>query len=103
MTRRIIDISSALRADIASDPAGMEPRIEYVGHVQTADFVCSFFPGLKPPDLPDGEGWAIERVQITTHNGTHLDAPWHFASTMDGGKRALPSMKCRLSGAFSRG
>src|SRR5262245_64743930 len=23
------------------------------------------------------------------HNTTHLDAPWHFASTMDGGKRAI--------------
>ena len=34
-------------------------------------------------DLPDGEGWAIERVRITTHNGTHLDAPYHFSATMD--------------------
>ena len=22
-------------------------------------------------------------MQLTTHNGTHLDAPWHFHSTMD--------------------
>ena len=29
--------------------------------------------GLKKEDLPDGEGWAIELVQLTTHNGTHLD------------------------------
>ena len=34
-------------------------------------------------DLPDGEGWAVELVQISTHNGTHLDAPYHFHSTMD--------------------
>ena len=32
---------------------------------------------------------AIERVQITTHNGTHLDAPYHYSSTMDGGARAI--------------
>jgi kynurenine formamidase len=89
MARRIIDISSALRAGIASDPAGMEPEIEYVNHRQMAEGVCKFFPGLTPADLPDGEGWAIERVKITTHNGTHLDAPWHFASTIDGGKRAI--------------
>jgi kynurenine formamidase len=25
---------------------------------------------------------------LTTHNGTHLDAPYHFASTQDGGKPA---------------
>ena len=47
------------------------------------------FPGLEPQQLPDGQGPAIERVTITTHNGTHLDAPWHFHSTMDGGKPAL--------------
>ncbi len=40
-------------------------------------------PGLKPSDLPDSEGWAIERVQLSTHNGTHLDAPYHFHSFMN--------------------
>src|SRR5690606_22098714 len=89
MASRIVDISAALRGDIASDPPGMEPKIAYVGHRESAQTVCAFFPGLAPADLPDGEGWAIEQVQITTHNGTHLDAPWHFASTMDGGERAI--------------
>src|SRR4029453_10630244 len=27
--------------------------------------------------------------RLSTHNTTHLDAPWHFASTMDRGKRAI--------------
>ena len=40
-------------------------------------------PGLKKEDLPDGEGWAVELVQLSTHNGTHLDAPYHFHSTMN--------------------
>jgi kynurenine formamidase len=88
MATRIIDISVALENDIASDPPGHEPRITYVGHQQSAPAVCRFFPGLTPADLPDGEGWAMERIDISTHNGTHLDAPWHFASTMDGGKRS---------------
>jgi kynurenine formamidase len=34
-------------------------------------------------DLPDGEAWAVELVQLSTHNGTPLDAPYHFHSTMD--------------------
>ena len=34
-------------------------------------------------DLPDAEGWAVELVQLCTHKGTHLDAPYHFHSTMD--------------------
>jgi kynurenine formamidase len=103
MANRIIDISVALQSDIASDPPGLEPRIAYIDHKQTAPQVCSFFPGLAPADLPDGEGWAIEQVQITTHNGTHLDAPWHFASTMDGGKRAITIDEVPLEWCFQPG
>ena len=33
--------------------------------------------------LPNGEYAAVERVTISTHNGTHLDAPYHFFSTMN--------------------
>ena len=102
MPTRIIDISAALESGIASDPPGMEPKIAYLAHKETAPQVCAFFPGLQPADLPDGEGWAIERVEITTHNGTHLDAPWHFASTMDGANAPSPLTRCPWSGASSR-
>ena len=36
-----------------------------------------FLQGLKKEDLPGGEGWFVERLQVATHNGTHLDAPFH--------------------------
>ncbi|MGE0299535.1 cyclase family protein [Pseudonocardia sp.] len=87
--RTLIDLSVPLRAGIASDPPGHLPEIEYYTHEQTAAELVAFFPGLTVDDLPDREGWAIERVHVTTHNGTHLDAPYHFASTMDGGSRAI--------------
>ena len=103
MARRIIDISVALQGGIASDPPGMEPKIKYFDHKQTAKEVCRFFPGLTPEQLPDGEGWAIEHVELTTHSGTHLDAPWHFASTMDGGKRALTIDEIPLDWCFQAG
>ena len=103
MARRIIDISVPLQSDIASDPPGHEPKIAYINHRETAPEVCRFFPGLAPADLPDGEGWAIERVQITTHNGTHLEAPWHFASSMDGGKRAITIDEVPLEWCFQPG
>ncbi|MFD0665899.1 cyclase family protein [Thermocatellispora tengchongensis] len=28
-------------------------------------------------------------MRINTHNGTHLDAPYHYSATMDGGARAI--------------
>jgi kynurenine formamidase len=100
MAPRIVDISVALQNDIASDPPGGEPKITYIGHKESAETVCSYFPGLAPKDLPDGEGWAVERIDISTHNGTHLDAPWHFASTMDGGKRSLTIDEIPLEWCF---
>ena len=95
---RIIDLSVALKAGIASDPPSMLPSITYSDHKEGARDFASQFPGLKPEQLPAGEGAAIETVTITTHNGTHLDAPYHFSSTMDGGKPSLKWMSCRSSG-----
>jgi len=86
---RIVDLSVPLENDVAADPPGFGPAIQYLGHKDTISSLQMAFAGLKPEDLPDGEGWAIEAIKLSTHNGTHLDAPWHFASTMDNGKRAI--------------
>ena len=59
-------------------------RSSYIDHQMSSPDLAQFFPGLKQEDLPDGEAWAVEDVQLNTHNGTHLDAPYHFASTQDG-------------------
>ena len=55
---RIIDLSVALKAGIASDPPSMLPKIEYQDHKEGAKEFASMFPGLKPEQLPDGEGAA---------------------------------------------
>lgn len=89
MARRLIDISATLEMGIASDPPIMLPEIQYFTHAQTAEQVMSFFPGLTRDQLPGGEGWAVETLKVSTHNGTHLDAPYHHHSTMNNGKRAL--------------
>lgn len=101
--RRIVDLSVSLQAGIASDPPGHLPAIEYLDHQATRTDLLGFFPGMQIEDLPDGEGWAIERVAITTHNGTHLDAPYHYSATMDGGQRAITIDEVPLHWCFSPG
>lgn len=81
----------------------MRPAIQYKGHKEGAAEIASMFPGLDPADLPDGEGWAVEDVRLTTHNGTHLDAPWHFHSIMDGGKRAATIDEIPLDWCYAAG
>jgi kynurenine formamidase len=100
---RIIDLSVALKAGIVSDPPPMLPSIEYRDHQEGVKEFMGLFPGLTPDQIVGGEGPAIEKVTITTHNGTHLDAPWHFASTMDGGKPALKIDEVPLEWFFSSG
>ena len=92
MTRRFVDLSVTLEEGIASDPPGMEPRITYSKHADTVPQMAMSFPGLTAADMPDGEGWAVERVTISTHNGTHMDAPWHFHSTTDYGRSPAPTI-----------
>lgn len=65
---RFVDLSIYLENDVLSDPP--------------PEFL-QMLPGTKPEDFPDGEAAAVEWVTLSTHNGTHLDAPYHFHSTQD--------------------
>jgi len=103
MDRPIIDISMHLENDVPSDPLGYGPSIEHLTHKKTVGDIAAFFPGLEEDDLPDGEGWAIEWIRLMTHNGTHLDAPYHFASTMNRGERAITIDEVPLDWCFRPG
>jgi kynurenine formamidase len=92
MPRRFVDLSIAIEVGVPSDPPGMEPKIEYYRHAESVPQMAVYFPGLEPADMPDGEGWATERVMLSTHNGTHMDAPYHFHSTTDYGRTRAPAI-----------
>ena len=104
MRRRFVDLSIYLENDVISDPPFMRPRIEYKRHADTVAEAQSFFPGVEADDFPGGEGFAAaETVTLSTHNGTHLDAPWHYHPTMDGGDRAITIDEVPLDWCFRPG
>jgi kynurenine formamidase len=80
MAQRLIDISIPLENDVPADPPLQKVSITYSTHGETARVIADLFPGLKPEQLPEGQGWAVEHAAISTHNGTHVDAPWHAGS-----------------------
>jgi kynurenine formamidase len=103
MKRRFVDLSIYLENDVISDPVPFGPKIQYHKHADTAGQIAGFFPGLKKEDLPDGQGWAVENVNLSTHNGTHLDAPYHFHPTMNKGERAITIDEVPLEWCFQPG
>src|SRR5580700_5812252 len=100
---RLVDLSRPLENTVPADPPGFGPRIEYSDHKRSLPGMLAMFPGLVSSDLPDGEAWAIEHLSVTTHNGTHVDAPWHYASTMNGGERAWTIDEIPLDWCFRPG
>lgn len=108
MARKLVDLSIAIENDVESDPPGTEPKITYFRHADTVETIAKFFPGLTPEQMPDREGWAVEHVQLSTHNGTHMDAPYHYHSTQDsaltgGAKRSLTIDEIPLEWCWQRG
>lgn len=85
---KIIDLSIPIEHGLPSDPEMQIPRIDYRDHKDTAEQMASFFGNATVEDLPEGNGWAIDFLTLSTHSGTHLDAPYHYYPTMNGGEPA---------------
>jgi len=78
---RIIDLSDTLQ-NSTTEPLPIE--ITYMDHRQTATSPLMQHYGVTPADLPDGLGYGMEIVRLSTHSGTHVDAPWHYFPTSEG-------------------
>ena len=76
------DLSHCL-SNKTADNEKMPHKIEYFDHVQTAENSMNVF-GIGREYWPNGLGWAQEVVTLSTHAGTHIDAPWHYSPTSAG-------------------
>ena len=82
---RFIDLSAPIRPD--DDPElldALRTDVEFMTHAEGAHQIEALF-GVRAGDLRDGEGWATDTfTRFGTHNSTHVDAPWHYNSTIGG-------------------
>ena len=79
---RVIDLSDTL-SNATAEFEVMPHGIEYFDHEDTLEIVERRY-GLRAEHWRDGLAWAHERVTLTTHSGTHVDAPYHYAPTSGG-------------------
>ncbi|GAA3543954.1 cyclase family protein [Amycolatopsis ultiminotia] len=84
---RFLDLSMTLENGVPADPPGYEFHIDYTSHQDTVPMLQGRYEGLQPEELPNSEAFALETVHLSTHNGTHVDAPWHYSSLMVDGSR----------------
>jgi len=81
---RLIDLSAPIVPSPAELPEPLRTDIEFDDHAAGAAQVQALL-GVGPELLRDGEGWATETfTRFGTHNSTHVDAPWHYNSTIRG-------------------
>ncbi|MBV9689290.1 MAG: cyclase family protein [Ktedonobacteraceae bacterium] len=58
--------------------------------------------GLEPRDFPDGMAISNEQIALTTHTGTHMDAPFHYGP-LSGGYPARKIADIPLAWCYGRG
>ncbi len=100
---KIIDLSVPLSARCQERGKDSTiPQIEYVDHKFGGRQMAEIF-GCSPEDFPiPGCGWAFEILTCGTHNGTHIDAPWHYGP-VSGGKPSATIDEMPLEYCFGDG
>lgn len=80
---KIVDLSHLIVSDPPDLPDFLRSEVTYQDHTNGArEFEQGF--GTPASLLLRGEGPAGERLSIGTHSVTHLDAPYHYNSTIQG-------------------
>jgi len=77
---KIYDLSVTLRPDHLENS---ELELERISHEEAARIFARRHQ-IKVSDLPGGSFLATERIELRSHLGTHIDAPYHFYPTSEG-------------------
>ena len=58
-------------------------EIEYISHREGAELLGAP-AGISADAFPDGLGLSLERISLTSHTATHIDAPLHYGPNSEG-------------------
>jgi kynurenine formamidase len=72
----VIDVSTPISNDTSTFEVNPH-HIEYLDHRQGVT-EARRAAGIDPEIWPNGRAWAVENVSLSTHAGTHVDAPYHY-------------------------
>jgi kynurenine formamidase len=98
---RFVDLSATLKSTPEGVPPLLGARVTHSDHAEGAATINEML-GVNANLLRRGEGWAVEEIQLGTHNTTHVDAPWHYNS-MIRGERAKTIDELPLEWFYGRG
>lgn len=85
---RLVDLSAPIDNSPSELPEPLRTEIDFEDHAAGAAQIEKLL-GVPAHLLRDGEGWATETfLRFGTHNSTHIDAPWHYNSRIQGERAA---------------
>ncbi len=97
-----VDLSSTIAPTPEETPPFLSVNIEYHDHAAGAAQAQAILK-IPPAVFRNGEGWATETItRLGTHDSTHVDAPWHYNSVIQG-ERAQTVDELPLEWFFSDG
>ena len=81
---RFVDLSAPIAPSPESTPPFLRVEIEYHDH-QAGAAQAQALLKVPPALFRRNEGWATETItRLGTHDSTHVDAPYHYNSTIQG-------------------
>jgi kynurenine formamidase len=99
---RFVDLSAPIAPSPPETPEPLRTDIAFQDHAAGAAQIEALL-GVPKRLLRDEEGWSTETfTNFGTHNSTHVDAPWHYNSTI-AGERAQTIDELPLDWFFSDG
>lgn len=99
---RFVDLSTTIGPSPQGTPPFIRTDLSYQSHAEGAAQIQTIF-NVPANLLRNNEGWATETwTRFGTHDSTHVDAPWHYNSTV-GGQRAQTIDELPLEWFFNPG